>query len=80
MGTDIILLGIGVTSILGTLVALTQYGRTLATDPSMAGYREDSSWITYGVSGQATDGIILVSFVLSSLLIALFTFFRFRSR
>lgn len=80
LGTDIILLGIGVTSILGTLVALTQYGRTLATDPSMAGYREDSSWITYWVSGQATDGIILVSFVLSSLLIALFTFFRFRSR
>lgn len=74
--TDTILLGIGITSILGTTVALTEFGRTMAVDPGMAGYDTNQNAVTSWIAAQPADLLLLASVGISILLAVLYTYFR----
>ncbi|MFW6599202.1 hypothetical protein ACQBAU_01870 [Propionibacteriaceae bacterium Y2011] len=69
--TDIILLGIGVTSVLATALALTEFGRGVATDPDQAGFGSRSG-LTEWFASQSADAILVGSLVVSALLVVLF--------
>lgn len=70
--TDVILLGIGVTSVLGTALAVTDFGRSVATDPAQVGYGSASSGLTEWFASQPADAILTGSVVVSALLVVLF--------
>jgi hypothetical protein len=74
--TDTILLGIGITSILGTTVALTEFGRTMAVDPGMAGYDTSQSTITSWIAAQPADLLLFAAVGISVLLAVVYTYFR----
>ena len=74
--TDTILLGIGITSILGTTVALTEFGRTMAVDPGMAGYDTSQSSITSWIAAQPADLLLIASVGISVLLAVVYAYFR----
>lgn len=74
--TDLILLGIGVTSILGTALALTQFGRSVANDPEMTVYDLGRSSIVEWMASQPADAILIASGVTSALMVVLYLFFR----
>lgn len=74
--TDVILLGIGVTSVLATALALSTFGRSLATDPGQAGYGATRSGLTEWFASQSADALLLGSLVVSALLVALFLLAR----
>lgn len=74
--TDLILLGIAVTSILGTAVAVTQFGREIGSDPAMAVYDLGGSSIVEWVASQPADAILIASALASVVLVALYLFFR----
>ncbi|MGH3240960.1 MAG: hypothetical protein ACRDNL_11320 [Spirillospora sp.] len=74
--TDLILLGIGVTSIIGTVLAITDFGRSAATDPDMTAYDLGRSSIVKWISSQPADAILVASGAMSVLLVALYLFFR----
>jgi hypothetical protein len=74
--TDLILLGIGVTSVLATALALTEFGRTMASSPGMARYDLGHNSLTAWFASQPADAVLLASAAVSALLVALFLFFR----
>jgi hypothetical protein len=74
--TDLILLGIAVTSILGTAVAVTEFGREVNSDPTMAVYDLGGSSIVEWVASQPADAILIASAVASLVLVVLYLFFR----
>lgn len=74
--TDVILLGIAVTSILGTALTFTEFGRASATDPALAGFDVTRSSVTQWVAAQSADTILLVSGVLSASVVLIFVMFR----
>lgn len=76
MFTDLILLGIAVTSILGTALAVTEFGRSIANDPEMAVYDLGRSSIVEWIAAQPADAIVVSSGVVSVLLVILYLFFR----
>jgi hypothetical protein len=76
MFTDLILLGIGVTSILGTALALTEFGRSIASDPDSTVYDLGRSSIVEWVAAQPADAILIGSGVTSVLMVVLYLFFR----
>jgi hypothetical protein len=76
MFTDLILLGIGVTSILGTALAVTEFGRSMASDPEMAVYDLGRSSIVEWIASQPADAILVTSGVVSVLLVIVYLFFR----
>jgi hypothetical protein len=76
MFTDLILLGIGVTSVLGTALAVTDFGRSMASDPNMAVYDLGNSSIVEWIAAQPADAILIASGVVSVLLVLVYLFFR----
>ncbi|MEJ3746834.1 hypothetical protein WEI85_26555 [Actinomycetes bacterium KLBMP 9797] len=76
MFTDLILLGIGVTSILGTALALTEFGRSIASDPDSTVYDLGRSSIVEWVAAQPADAIVIASGVASVLMVVVYLFFR----
>ncbi|MEV0806336.1 hypothetical protein [Micromonospora sp. NPDC050200] len=76
MFTDLILLGIAVTSILGTALTVTEFGRSIANDPEMAAYDLGRSSIVEWIAAQPADAIVVSSGVVSVLLVILYLFFR----
>jgi hypothetical protein len=76
MFTDLILLGIGVTSILGTALALTEFGRSIASDADSTVYDLGRSSIVEWVAAQPADAILIASGVTSVLMVVLYLFFR----
>jgi hypothetical protein len=76
MFTDLILLGIGVTSILATALAVTEFGRSMANDPDMAVYDLGRSSMVEWVAAQPADAILIASGVVSLLLVVMYLFFR----
>ncbi|WP_433318470.1 hypothetical protein [Micromonospora chersina] len=76
MFTDLILLGIAMTSVLGTALALTEFGRSIASDPEMAAYDLGRSGLVDWVAAQPADAIVVSSGVVSALLVTLYLFFR----
>jgi hypothetical protein len=76
MFTDIILLGIAMTSVLATALALTEFGRSVANDPDMAVYDFGRSSIIAWVASQPADAILVSSGVISALVVLVYLFFR----
>lgn len=77
--TDLILLAIGVTSILGTMLAFSEFGRVMAGDPDMAGFDLTSNGLTTWIAAQPADLLMLGAGVVSASLVLVYLYFR-RSR
>lgn len=77
--TDIILMGIGVTSVLATAIALVQFGRDASKDPSQSVYDFGGGSITSWLSSQSMDAILVLSLMLSIMLIVVFIWKRRQS-
>lgn len=74
--TDMILLGIGVTAIFGTFIALAEYGRTMANDVNLASYDVNSPNFVDWFAAQPTDVILVVSSFLSLTLVVIYFYYR----
>lgn len=74
--TDIILLGIGITSIFGTSLALAEYGRTMATDADLGSYDVTSAHFIDWFAALPTDVILVGASILSLLLVVLYAYYR----
>lgn len=74
--TDLILLGIGITSIAGTALAITEFGRNTASDPLSTGYDLGGSSFTSWFASQPIDVVLLASAAASSVLVVLYLYFR----
>lgn len=74
--TDLILLGIGITSIAGIAIALTDFGRNSARDAISTVYDLGASGFTDWYIAQPIDVILLASAAASTVLIVLYLFFR----
>jgi len=74
--TDLILLAIGVTSVFGILLALLEYGRTLALDANLTVYERGSFNFVDWIAAHSTDGILLVAAILSAALVGLYWYFK----
>lgn len=74
--TDLILLGIGITSVLGTAVALAEFGRVMASDPNLSTYDMARGEVTGWFAAQPADAILVVSGAVSILLIGVYFYFR----
>lgn len=79
MFTDIILMGIGVTSVLATAIALVQFGRDASQDPSQSIFDFGNGSITSWLSSQSMDAILIMSLLLSIVLVAIFIWKRRQS-
>lgn len=74
--TDLILLGIAVTSILGTALALSDFGRSIAVNPDMAGYGVVNSSLTEWFASQPADTMVVSSAIVSLLVVLSYLHFR----
>ena len=74
--TDLILLGIAVTSILGTALSVVAFGRTLGSDALMAGYDSGNSGIIEFLASQPADAVLLTSVVISVGLALIYVMYR----
>lgn len=63
--TDIILMTIGVTSILATVIALVQFGRESSADAQQSALDIGRGSITYWISSQSIDSIVVISSIVS---------------
>jgi len=76
--TDMILLGIGITSIFSTLLALAEFGRTMANDANLASYDATSTNLVERFASQPTDAILILACIVSLLLVGLYFYYRRR--
>ena len=74
--TDLILMAIGVTSIVGTSVALADFGRRMASDSTMSVFDIGSGDLTSWFAAQPLDAIVLTSLVVSACLIVVYVVLR----
>lgn len=74
--TDLILMVIGVTSILGTALAVVGLGRGASSDPNQAMYDLGAGQLTTWISAQPIDVILLISTIVSVLMILAFVLAR----
>lgn len=77
--TDLILMVIGVTSILGTALAVVSLGRSASADPDQTVYDFGAGDLTTWISTQPIDVILLISTIVSVLMVAVFVVARKRS-
>lgn len=74
--TDLILLGIGVTSIAGVALAITEFGRNAAASAYSTGYDLGGSDFTSWFATQPIDLILTASAAVSVIVVALYLYFR----
>ena len=74
--TDLILLGIAVTSILGTALAVVSFGRAIGSDSGMAGYDSGSSGLIEWLASQPADNVLITSLVISAGLGFIYVLYR----
>lgn len=74
--TDLILMVIGVTSILGTALAVVSLGRSASADPDQTVYDLGAGDLTTWIATQPIDVILLISTIVSVLMIAAFVMAR----
>lgn len=77
--TDLILMVIGVTSILGTALAVVSLGRSASADPDQTVYDLGAGELTTWIATQPIDVILLISTIISVLMVAVFVVARKRS-
>lgn len=77
--TDLILMVIGVTSILGTTLAVVTLGRDASVDPNQTVYDLGAGDLTTWIATQPVDVILLISTIISGLMVAAFVVARKRS-
>lgn len=75
--TDLILLCIGITSILATALAISDFGRETALDPRLTGM--DGSGLVGWIAAQPADAILVASTVISLAAIGVYFYFRSHS-
>ena len=78
--TDLILLGIAITSILGTALSVVSFGRSIGTESSMAGYDSGTTLAIEWIAAQPADAVLLSSFVASIGVAAIYLIYRQSSR
>ncbi len=74
--SDILLLGIAVTSIVAFLFQLIEYGRNMSHNADLAVYESNSWNVVKFISERPTDFIITLSLVLIITLFAIYSWFR----
>jgi hypothetical protein len=74
--SDTILLAIGVTSVLGTTIAVADFGRSQVTDPGLAGFDYQREKVLGWFAAQPSDLLLLGSLAISVLLTAVYLFLR----
>lgn len=77
--TDLILMVIGVTSVLGTTLAVVSLGRSASSDPNQTVYDLGAGDLTTWIATQPIDVILLISTIISALMVIAFIFARKRS-
>ena len=77
--TDLILMVIGVTSILGTMLAVVSLGRSTSADPDQTIYDLGASDLTTWIATQPVDVILLISTIISLLMVIAFVVARKKS-
>lgn len=77
--TDLILMVIGVTSILGTALAVVTLGRDASVDPNQTVYDLGAGDLTTWIATQPIDVILLISTIVSALMVIAFVFARKKS-
>lgn len=77
--TDLILMVIGVTSILGTALAVVSLGREASVDPNQTVYDLGAGDLTTWIATQPIDVILLISTIVSALMVLAFVFARKKS-
>ena len=77
--TDLILMVIGVTSILGTALAVVSLGREASVDPNQTVYDLGAGDLTTWIATQPIDVILLISTIVSALMVIAFVFARKKS-
>ena len=77
--TDLILMVIGVTSILGTALAVVSLGRSASADPDQTVYDLGAGDLTTWIATQPIDVILLISTIISVLMIIAFIMARKKS-
>lgn len=77
--TDLILMVIGVTSILGTMLAVVSLGRSTTADPDQTIYDLGASDLTTWIATQPVDVILLISTIISLLMVLAFVIARKKS-
>lgn len=66
--SEVILLGIALTSLFGTMLALAQYGRSMVSDPTYSSYAQESGSLLDFIAGVSTNGMIIGTFIVCLLL------------
>lgn len=74
--TDLILLAIGITSVLSTTLALTEFGRTMNSDPGMASYDGGGSRLLAWFAAQSADVLLFASMAACLIVTVLYLYFR----
>lgn len=77
--TDLILMVIGVTSVLGTTLAVVSLGRSASGDPNQTVYDLGAGDLTTWIATQPIDVILLISTIISALMVIAFVVARRRS-
>lgn len=77
--TDLILMVIGVTSILGTMLAVVSLGRSTSADPDQTIYDLGAGDLTTWIATQPVDVILLISTIISLLMVIAFVVARKKS-
>ena len=77
--TDLILMVIGVTSILGTALAVVSLGRSASADPDQTVYDLGAGDLTTWIATQPIDVILLISTIISVLMVIAFIMARKKS-
>ena len=77
--TDLILMVIGVTSILGTMLAVVSLGRSTSADPDQTIYDLGAGDLTTWIATQPVDVILLISTIISVLMVIAFVIARKKS-
>lgn len=77
--TDLILMVIGVTSILGTALAVVSLGRSASADPNQTVYDLGAGKLTTWIATQPMDVILLISTIVSVLMVIAFVAARKKS-
>ncbi|WP_446222850.1 hypothetical protein ACTWPB_24290 [Nocardia sp. IBHARD005] len=78
--TEVMLLFIALTSLFGTSVALMQYGRQMVTDPNFSSYAQESGSILDYVAGFSTDGLLVTTLLICTVLAAGYITVKWRNR
>ncbi|GAA4742292.1 hypothetical protein [Gordonia alkaliphila] len=78
--SEVILLGIALTSLFATVLALMQYGRSMVSDPTYSSYAQESGSFLDQLSGVSTNAMLIGTFTICIVLSAAYLAVKMRDR